>query len=94
MEMIVRDGHQMVEIWLTNAEKKDSELRASLKTIYHFFKKKNYLVAVYESGEKNLCENVSALLIYNKRRSAEMEVAARISAGMIHRQKRDLQRKT
>ena len=74
MEMHVRDEQQLVEIWLTNAEKRDKELRAGLKDIYDIYKKKKYLVAVYESGEKDLYENVRDLLVYNKRRSAEREV--------------------
>ena len=74
MEMNVRDEQQLVEIWLTKAEKKDLELRAGLKDIYDMYKKKKYLVAVYESGEKDLYENVRDLLVYNKRRSAEREV--------------------
>ena len=74
MEMHVRDEQQLVKIWLTNAEKKDLELRAGLKDIYDIYKKKKYLVAVYESGEKDLYENVRDLLVYNKRRTAEREV--------------------
>ena len=74
MEMNVRDEQQLVEIWLTKAEKKDQKLRAGLKDIYDMYKKKKYLVAVYESGEKDLYENVRDLLVYNKRRSAEREV--------------------
>ena len=74
MEMHVRDEQQLVEIWLTNGEKKDQELRAGLKDIYNIYKKKKYLVAVYESGEKDLYENVRDLLVYNKRCSAEREV--------------------
>ena len=74
MEMNVRDEQQLVEIWLTKAEKKDQELRAGLKDIYDMYTKKKYLVAVYESGEKDLYENVRDLLVYNKRRSAEREV--------------------
>ena len=74
MEMNVRDEQQLVEIWLTNAEKKDLELRAGLKDIYDIYKKKKYLVAVYESGDKDLYENVRDLLVFNKRRSVEREV--------------------
>ena len=74
MEMNVRDEQRLVEIWLTNAEKKDLKLRAGLKDIYDSYKKKKYLVAVYESGEKDLYENVRDLLVYNKRRTAEREV--------------------
>ena len=65
---------KLVEIWLTNAEKKDPVLREGLKDIYDKYKKKKYLVAVYESGEKDLYQGTLDLLAYNKRRSAELEV--------------------
>ncbi len=74
MEMNVKDDRKLVEIWLTNAEKKDPVLREGLKDIYDKYKKKKYLVAVYESGEKDLYQGTLDLLAYNKRRSAELEV--------------------
>ena len=74
MEMNVHDDKKLVEIWLTNAEKKDPVLRERLKDIYDKYKKKKYLVAVFESGEKELYPGVLDLLAYNKRRWAELEV--------------------
>ena len=38
------------------------------------YKKKKYLVAVFESGEKDLYKGTLDLLSYNKRRFAELEV--------------------
>ena len=74
MEMNVRDDKQVVEIWLSNAEKNDLDLREGLKDIYAKYRKKKYMVAVFESGEKDLYTGTRDLLIYNKRRSAELEV--------------------
>lgn len=74
MEIKVKDEKRMVEIWLSNAEKRDPVLRESLKDIYDKFKKKKYLVAVFESGEKDLYQGTLDLLAYNKRRCAELEV--------------------
>ena len=74
LEMNIRDDKKLVEIWLTNAEKKDLALRESLKSVYAKYKKKNYLVAVFESGEKDLYQGTLDLLAYNKRRCAEIEV--------------------
>ena len=74
MEMNVSDDKQVVEIWLTNAEKKDLTLREGLKDIYDMYKKKKYLGAVFESGEKDLYQGTLDLLSYNKRRFAELEV--------------------
>lgn len=64
----------MVDIWLTNTEKKDPEIKRSLQDIYKEYQKKNYLVAVFESGSHDLYQNTLELLRYNRRRSAEREV--------------------
>lgn len=74
LEINVKDEKRMVEIWLSNAEKRNPVLRESLKDIYDKFKKKKYLVAVFESGEKDLYQGTLDLLDYNKRRCAELEV--------------------
>lgn len=73
MEMNVRDGQKLVEIWLTNAEKIDPVLREGLKEIYAKYKTKKYMVAVFESGKGDLYENTRDLLLFN-RRSAEKAV--------------------
>ena len=74
MEVYVKDDRKLVEIWLTNAEKQDRGLRESLKGIFDKYKRKKYLVAVFESGEKELYRETLELLSYNKRRCAELEV--------------------
>lgn len=72
MEINVREGQKLVEIWLTKAEKGDAPLRERLKPLYAAYKKKNYLVAVYESGERSLYRGTLDLLSYNKRRVEEL----------------------
>ena len=74
MELTVKDERKLVEIWLTNAEKSDPVLRASLQGIYDKFKKKMYLVAVFESGNGDLYAQTRDLLLYNRQRLAEQEV--------------------
>ena len=74
MEMNVRDDVKIVEIWLSNAEKSDPALRERLKDIYAEYKKKKYLVGVFESGQGDLYENTLALLSYNRKRLAQKEV--------------------
>ncbi|MCD8087220.1 MAG: hypothetical protein LUE22_01345 [Oscillospiraceae bacterium] len=64
----------MVDVWLTNAEKNDPQIQAQLKDIYGEYKKKKYLVVVYQSGSRDLYESTLALLAYNKRRVAELDV--------------------
>ena len=74
MEMYVWDKSRDVEIWLTGAEKKDSQLRVQLKNVYAAWKRKGYFVTVFESGEKDLYQETLDLLTYNKKRLAELEV--------------------
>ncbi len=74
MEIHVRDDKHLVEVWLSNAEKKDTSLREGLKRLYDEYKKKKYLVAVFESGEGDLYQSTLELLAYNKKRCAEIEV--------------------
>ena len=74
MEIRVRDDRHLVEVWLSNAEKTDTSLRDGLKRLYAEYKKKKYLIAVFESGEGDLYQSTLELLSYNKKRCAEIEV--------------------
>ncbi len=81
MEMNIHNDTQIVEIWLTNAEKSDPALQDELKGIYAEYKAKKYMVAVFQSGQGNLYENTRDLLLFNRRRSAERAVEAREKLG-------------
>lgn len=83
MEIHVRDGSKLVEVWLTNSEKRDRALRERLKPLYQEYKKKDYLVAVFESGEQNLTELTSGLLCDHRRHSAQREVELERQSGMV-----------
>lgn len=74
MEMKVKDDVQIVEIWLSNAEKNDKQLRNSLQVVFDKYKKKKYMVAVFESGEKDLYQGTLELLAYNRKLSAQKQV--------------------
>lgn len=74
MEIHVSDKARTVMVWLTNAERIDMDLRARLVPLYQKYKAKKYCVAVFESGERDLYESTLDLLMYNKKRTAEIEV--------------------
>ena len=74
MEIRVNEKCRIVEFWLTNAEKNDIALRESLKPQYQKWKAENYLPVVYESGKRDLCAATSALLCYNRKRRAQLDV--------------------
>ena len=83
MEIHVRDGSKLVEVWLTNSEKRDAELRERLKPLYREYKKNDYLVAVFESGEQDLTDLTSSLLCDHRRRSAQREVTLERQSRMV-----------
>lgn len=74
LEINVRDHCKIVEIWLSNSEKRDELLWERLKPLYQKYKAQKYLVAVFESGDRDLADATSDLLCYNRKRLAEMEV--------------------
>ena len=83
MEIHVRDGSKLVEVWLTNSEKRDKNLRERLKPLYREYKEKDYLVAVFESGEQDLTDLTSSLLCDHRRRSAQREVTLERQSRMV-----------
>ena len=73
MEINVRDDSKIVEIWLSNVEKKDAALRERLKPLYAEYKQKKYTVAVFVSGDRDIYQSTLGLLAYNNKRVAELE---------------------
>jgi len=84
LEMNVKDDVQIVEIWLSNAEKNDKQLRDRLQLIYDKYRKKKYMVAVFESGEKDLYQGTLDLLAYNRKLSAQKQVQRDKQRAMEH----------
>ena len=82
MEINVRDGDQIVEVWLTREEKRDAKLRERLKVLYQEYRAKKFLVAVFESGEQNLEELTGSLLGYNRKRVVQLEMEREKRQGM------------
>ena len=74
MEIKIDREAGIAEIWLTKAERDNKELRESLKPLYKKFRAATLLPAVFLSGDKDLFDLTAALLKYNRRRSAELEV--------------------
>lgn len=83
MEIHVRDESRIVEVWLTKAEQQDAEVRERLKPLCQEYKRKNYLVAVFQSGEQDLADVTRDLLRYNRRRIAQLEVERDRQTGMV-----------
>ena len=74
MEVKVDHDMKLVEIWLTKAEQEDTALRESLRLQYQAYKEKKYMVAQFHSGTQDLYGLTRDLLLYNRKRSAQLEV--------------------
>ena len=74
MEINVLDDEKLVTIWLTRSEQEDAELRGRLKLLCAKYKAKRYMVAQFCSGTEDLYECTRDLLLYNRRRSAELAI--------------------
>ena len=75
MEIKVNRELRTVEAWLTNDDQNDPELMAWLKEQYPLWRSQKLMPVVYRSGSEDLYENTLALLKYNRRRSAQQELA-------------------
>ena len=73
MEVEIKDKEKRVNIWLTHAESEDAALKESLQPLYQKYKKKKYLIAVFESGMDCLEELTRDLILYNRTRLRELE---------------------
>ena len=74
MEIERNEEKMIISVWLTRAESQDQELQRRLKAMYPKWKKEKYLVAVYHSGTEDLYRSTLDLLVYNKKRCAELAV--------------------
>ena len=72
--MEVREQSRTVELWLTKEEKNDPVFREGLKPIYEKYGAQKYLVAEFLPGEEDLYQQTRDLLVYNRRKLAEIEV--------------------
>jgi len=66
IELQVHDREHIIEIWLTSAEKKDQQLWQLLQPLYNIYKKQNYNVAVFYSGQRDLFDSTAGLLLHNR----------------------------
>ncbi len=74
LEIHVSDEKKQVEVWLTRQEQDDVAVQEELKPMYQDYKRRGYLVAVFQSGKQDLYRQTSDLLLYNRKRIQELAV--------------------
>ena len=77
MEINSHKESKLVDVWLSREDQTSQEVQDCLRDLYRRCKEEKYTVAVFYSGQKDLAEETSALLLYNRRRSAERAVQQR-----------------
>jgi len=65
---------KLVDIWLSKEDQASQDVQERLQELYRRCAEEKYTVAVFCSGQQDLAEETSALLLYNRRRSAERAV--------------------
>lgn len=72
MKIEVSHQDKLTTVWLTRAEQENPAIKAQMDKLYADCKTKKYTVAVFHSGSKDLCNQTSGLLCYNRRRAAQI----------------------
>lgn len=83
MKIDIRDEQKIVEIWLSKAEQGDPGLSDTLRKICAEYGPRKYTVAVFKSGEGDLLDLTSDLLLYNRRKLAEREMKEERCTGPV-----------
>ena len=66
MEIYEQAEKEIVEIWMTNADRQDKQLFESVKQACANWKQQGLLPVIYFSGQEDMYEQTLALLDYNK----------------------------
>lgn len=73
MQIEVLQESKIVAVWLTTAEAEDPGVQTRLASIYADCAAKKFTPAVFCSGVASLPEQTSALLVHNRRQTAQRE---------------------
>ena len=73
--MVIKEHEDMkiVEIWLTKQEQEDAALHQTLQKLYQDYSRRKFKVAQFHSGAGSLYDATRDLLLFNRKRIAEME---------------------
>ena len=81
MVITEHENMKIAEIWLTRAEQEDATLRQGLQKIYEDYSRRKFKVAQFHSGTGPLYDSTIDLLVFNRKRLAEIENAQEKSFG-------------
>lgn len=73
MELHLNRSAGIAEIWLTKDESSAPGAREELKPLYKKLRADKLMPTVFLSGDRDLYDQTSALLCFNRKRTAEIE---------------------
>lgn len=73
MELRVHQNMKIVEVWLTQKERENKVLQEQLARMYQEYTAKKFKVAQFHSGTDDLYAATRDLLLFNRKRIAELE---------------------
>lgn len=72
MKIEVNHQSKITSVWLTRQEQQDPDIKMQLGRLYVDCRARKYTVAVFNSGNRDLCQETSALLCYNRRKTVQI----------------------
>lgn len=66
IEINISHTDRIAEIWLTKKEKQNKSFQKTLKPLYAKYKEQKYTVAVYFSGDNDLTDKTTGLILHNR----------------------------
>ena len=72
MQINIDHQAKLATIWLAQGERENPAVNAQLDALYRDCKSKKYMVAVFQSGPRDLLDQTSGLLTHNRRRAAQI----------------------
>lgn len=72
MKIEISHQDKLATVWLARGEQENPAVQVQLTRLYTDCRAKKYMVAVFHSGSRDLLEQTSGLLCYNRRRMAQL----------------------
>lgn len=72
MQLRVNEPNRFFEVWLTQDERDDAALQASLQPLIAEYKSRKYRPVLFISGAEDLKENTAALLRAHRRQMGDL----------------------
>lgn len=67
MEINVKKSQKLLNIWVSHKDERDARMAERLADLYKWYGRKGYTVVVFRSGQQDLADVTSELLVRNRK---------------------------